>query len=562
MSYVHPDDRNLTNLHKSMDYNESGQPIVRTRVDNTWNDPVPVTLGSNTITITGDVVIPATVNVASSPDNPVHVHATEVGTSGILNVPWMPVAGNVRVDSGNIWINGGQVTASQGTNPWLVSGNVNVLGIPEVEIKNDAGNAIPVTGNVYLSGIGVVNYGDGADKTAFSRLRVASSRLMGEFRNKYGTTGLIEMINKTVGGGNVTANLSATYTTLSVTTANNDRAVRQSKQYHPYIPGTSTIGMMTFCFDPPAVNLQQSVGLYDDNNGIFLRMNGTTPELVIRKGGIDEEVHSQSQWNVDTFLPGTNTGGIVLDFTKAQILVIDYQWLGVGRVRVGFDVNGMIYYAHYFNHANSVTEPYTYEPSLPVRWEIRNVGSIASPASMKAICYSVYCEGEDKETGFSNSVSNGLTPVTVNASTAFGILAVRLKNSVNGIPMKALARLKNWNLLTNNDVFYKVLILPGSSSLVGSPSWTDCTPVGWCEYTTNFTLTADPGANSLVLYSGYANGNQGNSSGANPNLGTDMRTATIYQNYDSTDSMIFAIVAYKITNNATVYGSMDWIEVK
>jgi hypothetical protein len=54
--------------------------------------PLPVTLGSENITITGDVNIGTTVEVSSTPENPVHNHITEVGTSGLLSVPYLPVS--------------------------------------------------------------------------------------------------------------------------------------------------------------------------------------------------------------------------------------------------------------------------------------------------------------------------------------------------------------------------------------------------------------------------------------------------------------------------------------
>jgi len=61
------------------------------------SNPLPVSLGADTITITGNTFIVDTVNVASSPENPVHNHITEVGTSGLLTVPYLPVGGNVNV---------------------------------------------------------------------------------------------------------------------------------------------------------------------------------------------------------------------------------------------------------------------------------------------------------------------------------------------------------------------------------------------------------------------------------------------------------------------------------
>jgi hypothetical protein len=88
----------------------SGNPI-------TGSNQLPVTLGSNSITITGDVNVGTTVNVASTPSDPVHVHLTEVGTSGILDVPYAPVwinGGNVSLDAGVKYI--GKVRLTDGTN--------------------------------------------------------------------------------------------------------------------------------------------------------------------------------------------------------------------------------------------------------------------------------------------------------------------------------------------------------------------------------------------------------------------------------------------------------------
>lgn len=439
------------------------------------------------------------------------------------------------------------------------------LGRPELRTTARVENASYTFGGTVsvdnLPATQEVSIADGPSLSAFSRQRTTSTKLLGEFRTFYGTTGNLEIINSTIGTASISSNLTAKFTSMSVGTTNGDRAVRQTRQYYPYIPGTSQLGLITFCFGGAKANLRQGVGLYDDNDGIFFMLNGLTPTFVIRKSGIDNETAVQSSWNVDP-MDGTGPSGINLDFTKAQILVIDYQWLGVGRVRFGFDVDGQIYYAHYFSHANSVTEPYNAQPSLPVRWEIRNTGTVASSSSMKAICSSVYCEGEDYETGFLNSASTGTTGVSVNASPAgFGVLAVRLKNTVNGIPVKAFARLKGWNVLTSNDVFYRIMVLPDSTAMSGSPSWSSATPLGWCEYTTNFTLASDPPPSSLILYQGYAAGNNGNS-GQVGALGTESRSASIFQNLNSTDSMIFAIVAYKLANNASVHASMAWLEVK
>ena len=73
----------------------------------------------------GNIIISGNVNIPGNID----AHISEIGTSGNLTVPWMPVSidGNsaVTVTSGNI-------TVAQGTSPWVVSGNVNIGTMPNV----------------------------------------------------------------------------------------------------------------------------------------------------------------------------------------------------------------------------------------------------------------------------------------------------------------------------------------------------------------------------------------------------------------------------------------------
>jgi hypothetical protein len=127
--------------------------------------------------------------------------------------------------------------------------------------------------------------------------------------------------------------------------------------------------------------------------------------------------------------------------------------------------------------------------------------------------------------------------------------------------MRAFARLKEWGIFVDNPVRYRVLLLQDSTSLSGTPSWTSASPSSWVEFTTNFTLTSATPANTAVIFDGYGSGVQNKISGANAQI--DNRLASIYQNFDSTDSMIFAIVAERATNsNTNTFANMQWIEVK
>lgn len=109
-------------------------------------NPLPVTLGTENITITGNTFIVDTVNVASSPQNPVHTHITEVGSSGLLNVAFLPVGGNINVTN---------VVAVSQDGSW----NVNVFGNVTANGTVNIGN-LPATqtvnGSVYLSNSSIV----------------------------------------------------------------------------------------------------------------------------------------------------------------------------------------------------------------------------------------------------------------------------------------------------------------------------------------------------------------------------------------------------------------------
>ena len=135
MPYQHNNrDPNLNNLHHAMELDVDGVPHVR------------VTLGSDNITITGDVNLVDTVTVNSTPLDPVHTHITEVGTSGVLNVPYMPISGTVTVNqpvavtdnNGSLTVDG-TVSLSANTLAALedinatVSGSVSVSNFPATQ---------------------------------------------------------------------------------------------------------------------------------------------------------------------------------------------------------------------------------------------------------------------------------------------------------------------------------------------------------------------------------------------------------------------------------------------
>jgi len=155
--YVHPNEPNLLNVHKAMEYRD-GLPHLR------------VNLGTDNVTITGNVNLIDNVRVNNSTTNPVPVFLTNT-TSTVYQgtVPWT-IAGTVLVSNFTSTVNINSMpsvtisntitfsntsiavtnfpttsTVYQGTSQWNITGTVAIASLPEVEIKNDTGNPIPVS---------------------------------------------------------------------------------------------------------------------------------------------------------------------------------------------------------------------------------------------------------------------------------------------------------------------------------------------------------------------------------------------------------------------------------
>jgi hypothetical protein len=193
---------------------------------------------------------------------------------------------------------------------------------------------------------------------------------------------------KLVGSGTTLYLVNESSLDLVTTVASGDSVLRRSRRHFPYQPGKSLLVMASFVGNEPIAGLMQEVGYFDDDNGIILRANGEGIELVIRSsasGSVVENVVPQGQWNINQFPE--------LNFSKANIFVADLEWLGVGRVRAGFVIDGEMRYCHEFNHANAIDTVYMTSAILPVSYQITNSSSIAAPARLKQICSTVISEG-------------------------------------------------------------------------------------------------------------------------------------------------------------------------
>lgn len=395
---------------------------------------------------------------------------------------------------------------------------------------------------------------------AFGRTRMSEPFTLGDYKHTYGIEDVF--LNKLNGDGSVTNNINRSSVTIAATSSTS-YAIHQTKMYHHYMPGKSQLILSSFIFGSPVSGSTKRTGYFDDYNGIFLEQDATgSLQIVIRSatngtGSVTEQRVKQENWNVNTLLDGDFT----LDVTKTQLFYVDFQWLAVGRVRCGFVHKGITVLTHVFDHTNILNVAYMQNPNLPVRCEIRN--SVTTASYMEQICSTVASEGGYSEAGKAYSISNESFR-TLSSGSTLPVLAIRLKNSVNGLPNRAFIRIQEAAVFTDQQTIrYTLTKLPSGSMLTTSSAWVSVdNNTSVVEYNVSATGYSD----GKTLLTGFVGANSLNINQANPLVqnqsGVTNKQNFIAQNYDSTDSEIYVLIAKNMTANSTnVGGTMLWSEI-
>jgi hypothetical protein len=403
-----------------------------------------------------------------------------------------------------------------------------------------------------------VQVDDSADVDAFSRLRVSSVTTLFDSMQQYGDNTLIW--ETAVVGTGLTSSLTNESTVSMSTggTASGSSVIRQTKVYNRYQPGKSQLVLATFVMDNgPVANLRRRVGYFDAGDGIYFELSGSNVNFVRRTSAsgvvVNNEV-SQSNWNLDK-LDGTGISGLTLDTSKAQILVTDLQWLGVGRVRVGFDINGVIYPCHQFLNANTtLTTVYMKTACLPIRYEITNTATTVGTNTMRHICGAVISEGGfEEQAGYQFSVNSGTGAGTA-VTTRRNVLTVRAKTTgPNSVRNTGQILLREIELMPNsNNGFMWELVL--NATIGGSPSWTSVNSASLAEYDTAGTTVAG----GIVLDSGYV----ASSANARATIHSTVfrRLPLVYSGLNNVQDKI-SVVCTSLASTANPLVAMTWQEL-
>jgi hypothetical protein len=243
-------------------------------------------------------------------------------------------------------------------------------------------------------------------------------------------------------------------------------------------------------------NVLKFAGYSDGVNGIEFQNNGTNNQFTVYSTtGNGDETVTQANWNIDK-LDGTGDSGVTLDITKTQIVVIDLQALYVGRVRVGFDLGGLVVYTHEFVHANLVASPYVATANLPVRCGMTCSGTVST--TMNFICCSVISEGgQDDATGYAFSQQG---TVTAESGTDTHILSVQPKTTFNSIANRSKFVLESVDITVtgSNPVLWKLVL---GQAISGTTDFIDANATySAIEYNILGTLSDSP---AIVIAQGY-----------------------------------------------------------
>ena len=226
------------------------------------------------------------------------------------------------------------------------------------------------------------------------------------------------------------------YVYLKLST-NGDTVIRITKYCLMYKPAKARCIYLTFVpFDRlPTIDedVEFNIGIarLDTNNqiieGLYLNTDGKVISIKeVRIDGIEQVI--QNNWNMDKFdgLGPSQQTLTVNNLMTNLFLVIDQQWQGIGRVRIGFVIGGILYYAHQFQHLNRST-PYHTTPRFNIFMQLK-ANIIGTPIECRQICTACTIEGECLIAGAQFSHKTGFAGVTLSLkSVKYILLAFRVK---------------------------------------------------------------------------------------------------------------------------------------
>lgn len=410
------------------------------------------------------------------------------------------------------------------------------------------------------------SYSDGPVLDAFGRLRVSNLFNIFDVKLVDGITDIF--FDRKFSGGSLIELTGDSAHLLTVTGGTGSYTIVQTKRKFNYQSGKGQLAFFTGVLSIQTGTIKR-IGLFDGShiapflpyNGLYFETDGTdiSVNMVKNTTGITKII--QSDWNLDK-LDGssgkTNPSGILLDTTKSQIFTIDFEWLGVGRVRYGLNIDGQTIYIHEILNANNIYGVYIRYPNLPIRYEIRSTGG---NGDMLQICSAISSEGGFDPNGIIRGIRTNINGYHITDTNPHPILAIRLKdidNMIEVIPQYLSAGNDG-----NGNFFWVLKYYDGNEQINrnGIPTaWKDMTFTGLTnssiEYKNNFLETDSAIAGQGIEIGAGFSAFQGGGS-----VDFDVKNALLIGTAIDGVADVFCLEIVNVGANDNYHATISWREV-
>lgn len=254
----------------------------------------------------------------------------------------------------------------------------------------------------------------------FGRIRVSSPETQAQIKQENNALRSLSMTH-----GFIVSNASMTGTPIQnyfdiVSTGTGGYYRVRSRICGLYQNGKSLLIFFTFNFvTTGTTGVIKRAGYFNGTNnkdGIWLEQNGNTVSWKLGST-LDNSVRTvnQNQW----------LGNITLDWTKAQIGFIGFEYLGVGDIVCGFVQDRQLLLANVFSNKNELNIPYMASPNLFLTYEMEVSRATTNTETFRVICASCLIEGGQERRGFPFSISR-FTGFNLPQNTPTAVLVFRL----------------------------------------------------------------------------------------------------------------------------------------
>jgi hypothetical protein len=396
-----------------------------------------------------------------------------------------------------------------------------------------------------------VSFTDGVTLDALSRLRVSTPYVHFEGQMQYDLVPDL-FDSEVTGNGTITHLPNESAARLRVTTASGDKVIRQSL-YNRYQPGIGQLVYVTGVLGTLKTNVRQRIGIFDDSNGIFFEQDGINLKIVRRtkaSGSVVDNVANQNTWNIDP-MHGNGPSRSTIDTSKTQLFFIDYEWLGVGRIRCGVVVDGVYRICHEFYNSNRLDTVYMSTPNLPIRYEIENTDGTASNTDMLQICSAVIGEGGTFKRGVLHAIDSGTTGKSLANGVLTPALSIRPKTLFNGISNTGLYYILDVDLLVTGNTPIRYSLVKNASVLTAS-SWQDHPDI---DSAMQYDIAASAITGGILKQRGFVNAGSKGQKETRENTDLLMRI-----HVDGTHDR-YTLTTTALGGSATVYVALNWREL-